>query len=122
MKNGLSCSPIQACCKETGDPLIDGKCARTEVGGETVGGTAKAAGTLFVYSDAAWQFRFKSAQLSCCDCFHPSAAGQDQLGRIMKNGLSCSPIQACCKETGDPLIDGKCARTEVKRVYYKGFF
>jgi hypothetical protein len=92
------------------------------VGGETVGGASKAAGTVFVYSDAAWQYRFKSEQLSCCDCFHPSAAGQDQLGRIMKNGLSCSRIQPCCKETGDPLIDGKCARTEVKRVYYKGFF
>ncbi len=103
--------------------ISDGGASRViAIGGETVGGTAKAAGTEFIYSDAAWQYRFKSEHLSCCDCFHPSAAGQNQLGRIMKNGLSCSTIQPCCKETGDPLIDGKCARTEVKRVYYKGFF
>ena len=100
----------------------DGTSRVIAVGGQTVGGAAKAAGTVFIYSDAAWQYRFKSEQLSCCDCFHPSAVGQDQLGRIMKNGLSCSRIQPCCKETGDPLVDGKCGRTEVKRVFYKGFF
>ncbi len=92
------------------------------IGGETVGGGVKAAGALFVYSDAAWRFRFKSEQLSCCDCFHPSAAGQDQLGRIMKDGLACTRLQACCRDTGDPLTDAKCDRTEVKRVFYKGFF
>ncbi len=103
--------------------IADGGNSRiVSIGGETVGGAAKAAGVVFVYSDAAWQFRFKSEQLSCCDCFHPSALGQDQLGRMMKNGLSCSRFQACCKETGDPLTDGQCARTEVKRVYYKGLF
>lgn len=103
--------------------ISDGAVSRVvTVGGETVGGAAKAAGTAFIYSDAAWQYRFKAEQLSCCDCFHPSAVGQDQLGRMMKNGLSCSRIQPCCKETGDPLTDGKCARTEVKRVYYNGFF
>ncbi|MCA1623021.1 MAG: hypothetical protein LC778_04345 [Acidobacteria bacterium] len=92
------------------------------IGGETVGGTIKASATVFAYSDAAWRSRFKSEQLSCCDCFHPSAAGQDKLGQIMKNGLSCSVVNPCCKDTGDPLTDGKCARTEVKRIFYSGLF
>lgn len=103
--------------------ILDGCVSRTLfIGGEMIGGGTKAAGANFLYSDAAWQYRFKSEQLSCCDCFHPSAVGQDQLGRIMKVGLLCSPIQACCKETGDPLIDGKCGRTEMKRAYYNGLY
>jgi len=92
------------------------------IGGAMVGGGAKAAGVTFVYSDAAWKSRFNADQLSCCDCFHPSAVGQDQLGKLMKNGLACTRLNPCCKETGDPLTDGKCARTEVKRVYYNGLF
>lgn len=92
------------------------------IGGEMVGGATKAAATNFVYSDAAWQYQFKSEQLSCCDCFHPSSSGQDLLGKIAKNGLSCTRLNPCCKETGDALTDGKCARTETKRVYYSGLF
>jgi lysophospholipase L1-like esterase len=92
------------------------------IGGEIVGGTIKAAGTSFVYSDAPWVYRFSAEQISCCDCFHPSALGQDTLARMMKNGLSCSRVNPCCKDTGDDLADGKCARTEVKRVSYKGLF
>ncbi len=101
---------------------IGGASRTVLIGGATVGGGVKAAGTNFVYSDAAWQYQFKSEQLSCCDCFHPSAVGQDQLGKMMKIGLSCSRITPCCKETGDPLVDGKCSRTETKRTYYNGIF
>lgn len=90
------------------------------IGGEIVGGATKAAGARFVYSDAAWRYQFKSEQLSCCDCFHPSSAGQDQLGKIAKTGLLCSRLNPCCKETGDPLVDGKCARVETKRYFYNG--
>jgi len=103
--------------------IPDGGTSRiVTIGGETVGGAIKEAGAMFVYSDAAWRYRFRSEQLSCCDCFHPSAAGQDKLAQIMKNGLSCSRINPCCKDTGDPLTDGKCARTEAKRIFYRGFF
>jgi hypothetical protein len=103
--------------------IPDGGISRVvQVAGETVGGGIKASGTVFVYSDAAWQYRFSSEQLSCCDCFHPSAIGQDALGRMMKTGLTCSRINPCCRETGDPLIDGQCARTELKRIYYNGLF
>ncbi len=92
------------------------------VGGEMVGGGVKAAGTHFVYSDAPWFYRFSSEHLSCCDCFHPSAVGQDTLAKMMKNGLSCSLINPCCKDTGDPLIDGKCERMQRKRNYYAGLY
>lgn len=92
------------------------------IGGEVVGGTPKAAGTIFSHSDGPWVYKFKSSQLSCCDCFHPSGAGQDTLARMLKDGFSCSRLQPCCKETGDPLVDGKCERTERKRVFYKGLF
>ena len=103
--------------------IADGGTSRVvNIGGEIIGGGTRAAGTDFVYSDAAWQYRFRSEQLSCCDCFHPSAIGQDKLAQMMKNGLSCSRINPCCRDTGDPLIDGQCARTEVKRVYYNGLF
>ncbi len=90
------------------------------IGGEMVGGAAKAAGTDFIYSDAPWFYKFNAEQLSCCDCFHPSGIGQDQLAKLLKSGLSCSRLQPCCKDTGDDLADGKCTRTEVKRVYYRG--
>ena len=90
------------------------------IGGEMVGGATKAAGTDFIFSDAPWFYRFSADQISCCDCFHPSGIGQDQLAKLLKNGLSCSRLQPCCKDTGDDLADGKCTRTEVKRVFYKG--
>ena len=92
------------------------------IGGEMVGGATRAAGANFVYSDAAWQYQFKAEQISCCDCFHPSVTGQDQLGKLAKNGLACTRLNPCCKETGDPLVDGRCARTESKRTYYNGLF
>ena len=92
------------------------------IGGEVVGGGVKAAGTNFVYSDSPWAYKFIADQISCCDCFHPSATGQNKLAQLMKEGLSCSRIQPCCKDTGDPLTDGKCTKTEVKRVFYQGLY
>lgn len=92
------------------------------IGGQMVGGAIKAAGTDFIYSDAPWVYRFNSAELSCCDCFHPSGFGQNTLAKLMKEGLQCSFLQPCCKETGDDLTDGKCGRTEIKRKYYRGLY
>jgi len=92
------------------------------IGGQTVGGAIKAQGTEVVYSDAPWFYRFNATQLSCCDCFHPSAGGQDTLARMLKNGLSCSRLNPCCRDTGDPLADGKCTSLLRKRVVYRGLF
>ena len=90
------------------------------IGGQTVGGGIRAAGTEFVFSDGPWYYRFNASQISCCDCFHPSATGQDTLARLAKSGLACSRINPCCRDTGDPLSDGKCMRVERKRVFYRG--
>ncbi len=92
------------------------------IGGEMVGGATKAAGTDFIYSDAPWVYRFNAAQLSCCDCFHPSGIGQNTLAKLLKEGLQCSLLQPCCKETGDDLTNAKCTRAEVKRVFYRGLY
>ncbi|MBX7056019.1 MAG: hypothetical protein K1X36_13785 [Pyrinomonadaceae bacterium] len=92
------------------------------IGGQSVGGGIKALGTTVVYSDAPWFYRFKSEQISCCDCFHPSALGQDALAKLLKDGLSCSKFSPCCKDTDDPLADGKCSFNDRKRTYYRGVF
>jgi hypothetical protein len=95
---------------------------RVMIGGQMVGGALKAAGTEVLHSDAAWFYRFSANQLSCCDCFHPSAAGQDTLGRLAFSGLTCSRTNPCCRDTGDPLSDGKCLTTQRKAKYYRGLF
>ncbi|CAN5502857.1 hypothetical protein BH10ACI1_BH10ACI1_19470 [soil metagenome] len=92
------------------------------VGGEMVGGGTKAVGTNFVYSDAPWFYRFNADQISCCDCFHPSGVGQNEIAKLLKDGLTCTPLRPCCRDIGDPQNDGKCARTEVKRITYRGIF
>lgn len=92
------------------------------IGGQMVGGGVKALGTTFIYSDAPWNYKFSADQLSCCDCFHPSNIGQDSLARLMKNGLSCTRLNPCCKDTGDPVSDGRCATTTRKRALYSGLF
>ncbi|HQU85418.1 MAG TPA: hypothetical protein PKY59_19915 [Pyrinomonadaceae bacterium] len=99
---------------------VGGNSPVVTIGGEIVGGVTKAAGTDLVYSDAPWFYKFNADQLSCCDCFHPSGLGQNELSKMLKIGLSCTRLQPCCRDTGDPLVDGKCTRTEVKRVYYRG--
>ncbi|MEO7539302.1 MAG: SGNH/GDSL hydrolase family protein [Pyrinomonadaceae bacterium] len=90
------------------------------IGGQTVGGGVKASGTEVIFSDGPWYYKFSAEQLSCCDCFHPSAVGQDTLGRMLKTGLMCSRISPCCKDTGDPLVDGRCSATSHKNTYYRG--
>lgn len=92
------------------------------IGGEMVGGGIKAAGTTFIYSDAPWFYRFNSSELSCCDCFHPSTAGQNKLAEFMTEGLTCTTLTPCCRDTGNSLVDGKCMRTQAKRIHYKGLF
>ena len=92
------------------------------IGGQIVGGGLKAPGTVVVYSDVPWFYRFSSAQISCCDCFHPSGLGQDTLARLLKNGLFCTRANPCCKDTGDALVDGKCSTLNYIRTYYNGLF
>ncbi len=92
------------------------------IGGQTVGGGVKAFGTVFAFSDVPWFYRFSEAQISCCDCFHPSGLGQDKLAELMKNGLTCTRLNPCCKDTGDALLDGKCSTLNYKLTRYAGLF
>ncbi len=92
------------------------------VGGQIVGGGLKSPGTVFAYSDVPWFYRFSSSQISCCDCFHPSGLGQDALAKLLKNGLSCTRANPCCKDTGDPLADGKCSTLNYMQTHYNGLF
>ena len=101
---------------------IGGRSPVVMVGGQIVGGGLKTQGTVFVYSDVPWFYKFSSEQISCCDCFHPSGLGQNALASLLKNGLSCSRANPCCKDTGDALADGKCSTLNYRQTYYPGLF
>ena len=92
------------------------------IGGQVVGGGVKAPGTVIVFSDAPWFYKFKSDQLSCCDCFHPSGLGQDTLAQILRRGMTCSRTNLCCKDTGNPLTDAQCTTIQYKSNFYGGLF
>ena len=78
------------------------------IGGETVGGATKAFGVIVDNSDASWWYQMRSNQLSCCDCFHPSAVGQDAFGRVAHEGLTCSNDDPCCGTTGTVMQEALC--------------
>jgi hypothetical protein len=101
---------------------IGGQSPIVTMGGQTVGGALRSFGVEVVYTDAPWFYRFSSEQLSCCDCFHPSGAGQNTLARLLTGGLTCSRQNPCCKDTGDALTDGRCSQLERKMVHYRGLF
>ena len=94
----------------------------TTVGGETVGGAVKAAGTSLSFSNAAWVYKFTSEQLSCCDCFHPSFVGQDAAARILFDGLTCGPTDVCCADTGEPVSDALCTAEDTGGTFHPGLF
>lgn len=92
------------------------------VGGRPVGGGIKADGVTIAYSDVPWRYRFSSAELSCCDCFHPSAAGQNAAAAFLFNGLRCTPERPCCADTGDAVADGTCATPITDGRFVPGLF
>ncbi|MBI2964209.1 MAG: hypothetical protein HYY35_10680 [Deltaproteobacteria bacterium] len=92
------------------------------VGGEAVGGATRAPGVEVVFSDAPWRARFDAEDLSCCDCFHPSVAGQDRLARVLFEGLACGDRDPCCADAADPLLAGRCAAEDRSGTFHAGFF
>jgi len=36
------------------------------------------------YVEAPFHYKFASADISCCDCFHPAAGGQARLAQVSK--------------------------------------
>jgi lysophospholipase L1-like esterase len=101
---------------------VGGRSNVVVVGGQTVGGATKAPGNALVYSDASWMYKFTSNEVSCCDCFHPSGAGQSRLAQLAVNGLKCTPETPCCRDTGNSARDGRCLDTDTSGTFYPGFF
>ena len=93
------------------------------VGGEEVGGKVKkAAGVSLSFSNATWVYKFKSEQISCCDCFHPSLQGQDAAAQILFDGFTCSPTDVCCADTGDPVSNALCTTEDTGGTFHPGLF
>ncbi|HEV8714793.1 MAG TPA: SGNH/GDSL hydrolase family protein [Candidatus Binatia bacterium] len=92
------------------------------VGGETVGGATKAAGVLVDFSEAPWVYKFRSREISCCDCYHPSKTGQNTAARILFDGFTCSEEERCCADTGDALADGLCSTEDTSGTFHPGLF
>lgn len=113
---------IKRVAEEYGAVRVGGRSPVVMIGGQIVGGGLKAPGTVFVHSDVPWFYKFKSEQISCCDCFHPSGVGQNALAALLKNGLSCTRANPCCKDTGDALTDGRCSTLNYMQTYYNGLF
>ena len=93
------------------------------VGGQWVGGAVKAGGVKLVYSDATWRYQFEENELNCCDCFHPSPAGQNAGARVLFNGLNCSASDQCCLDAWwDPVNSGLCNYRSIGGRSFPGFF
>ena len=92
------------------------------VGGELAGGATKASGVEVAFSNATWRGRFEESDVSCCDCFHPSAKGQDRLSRVLMEGITCGDSDVCCADTGDPVVDGRCGQEDRGGAFVPGLF
>jgi lysophospholipase L1-like esterase len=90
--------------------------------GKTGGGATKAPGVQIVFSDAAWRTELNDEDISCCDCFHPSVQGQDRLARGLLEGITCGNTDVCCADTGNSLVDGRCAQEDRSGAFEAGFF
>ena len=108
--------------QEYADIVPGGSSQTLSIGGETVGGATKALGVQLSFSNASWEYKFASEQISCCDCFHPSPQGQDLTARVLFNGFTCSETDVCCSDTGDALADGLCTSEETGGRFVLGLF
>ncbi|MBM4255828.1 MAG: hypothetical protein FJ147_08015 [Deltaproteobacteria bacterium] len=92
------------------------------VGGQIVGGATKGRGVRLDFSDAPWIYKFKSNQVSCCDCYHPSFRGQDTAARILYDGFTCGDSDTCCGESADPLVNAQCKEEDKSGKFHPGLF
>jgi lysophospholipase L1-like esterase len=92
------------------------------IGGQTVGGARKAEGASLTFSNAPWLYKFRSKQISCCDCFHPSRAGQDAIARILFDGVTCSSSDVCCGNSSDTLTQALCTTEDTSGAFVPGLF
>ncbi|MGE0820581.1 MAG: SGNH/GDSL hydrolase family protein [Candidatus Binatia bacterium] len=103
--------------------LVEGEQSHVvTIGGQRVGGVMKARGVRLDFSEAPWVYKFKSNQLSCCDCFHPSFRGQNTAARILFDGFTCSDSDTCCAESDDALANARCKVSDMSGKFYPGLF
>jgi len=91
-------------------------------GGTSATGAVKAADVQIRYAEGAFNFKFSSGDVSCCDCFHPSDQGQAKIAQFGWDGLQCSAATPCCVTSGDPLTDAKCDLVDTTSFYPSGFW
>lgn len=71
------------------------------------------------YLDQTWVAKFSSADISGCDCFHPSEQGQDLIAEAIWEGWQCSPATPCCA-LGASGEDAANCNSEDTTTYYPG--
>jgi len=81
--------------------------------GKTVGGATKGSNVNIVFSDAIWVTQLLLSDISCCDCFHASVAGQQRLANAAFNGVTCSTSTPCCSDASTALNNGQCTSTVI---------
>jgi cysteine-rich repeat protein len=91
-------------------------------GGLSATGATKAPDVQIRYSEGAFNFKFSSGDVSCCDCFHPSDVGQSKISQFGWDGLQCSASTPCCGTSGDPLTDARCDVVDTTTFYPSGFW
>jgi len=96
--------------------------AAIPVGGQSATGAVRASDVAIGYFEGSFYYKFASNDVSCCDCFHPSDAGQSRLADFAWNGLECSTSVQCCGQTSDPLAGATCGITDTWSTYPGGFW
>lgn len=91
-------------------------------GGSSATGALKAADVGIRYGDGSFYYKFASDEVSCCDCFHPSDAGQLRLADFAWDGLDCGVTVQCCGVTSDTLAAATCSFTDTWSSYEGGFW
>ncbi len=91
-------------------------------GGSSATGAVKAADVGIRYGDGSFYYKFASNDVSCCDCFHPSDAGQARLAEFAWDGIECGVTAQCCGVTSDPLAAANCSITDTWSSYEGGFW
>ncbi len=96
--------------------------AAIPVGGTSATGAVKAADVGVRYVEGPFHYKFASNDISCCDCFHPSASGHVKLAEGTWDGFQCSASTPCCAASADPLVNATCSQSDVTSFYPGGFW
>src|SRR5205809_1047190 len=101
---------------------VSGEYAAIATGGLSATGAVKAPDVQLKFGIGSFNYQFSSADISCCDCFHPADGAHAKLAEFSWNGLQCSPTIPCCAASGDPLTNASCSATDTTTFYPGGFW